>query len=138
MSDVVASTAEGGAADVAVPAYQLIKPSTPSEAALVRLIGALPALKLVEAYGGFSMDVPRSLDRKRKLLEIVGPQAARVIVEHYGGGRMNVPLARAWRACVYRTRDGATIAEIARRLSATTFTVIRWLKEGGVGGLSAP
>lgn len=130
MERVEPSTIGGYAA---APAPQpLPKPSNPVDAALVRMIGALPALKLLEAYGGLTLDVPRAVDRGTKLPEIVGLEAAKILVEQYGGGRMQVPLARAWRACVYRQRDGLSISEIARRLSATDRTVKRWLGEGGM------
>lgn len=115
------------------PAAPLPPPATPAEAALVRLIGAEAALRLVEQYGGLTLDVPRSVNQGSALPRKIGLGAARILVEKYSGGRMQVPLARAWRARIYRERDGLSIPDIARRLSATRWTVMRWLNDTGCG-----
>jgi hypothetical protein len=112
-------------------------PATPAEAALVRLIGAEATLKLIEAHGGRRLDVPRSVNQGSLLPRQIGLLPARILVERYAGGRLRVPLARAWRARIYRERDGLSYAEIAVRLGASDRSVWRWLSDAGCTGAEA-
>lgn len=88
--------------------------TTASTAELHRLLGEADFLRLVEAYGGTRLFLPRSA-AKESLTEAVSAKAAAALAERYAGSYIRVPLARELRARHYRAA-GLSNAQIARRL----------------------
>lgn len=116
------------------PDAELPPPSTPEAASLARLIGRAATLALVEAYGGTRVYVPHTINQAAPLARAIGLDAARRLAEQYGRIELSVPQAKAWRAVIYRRRDGLTHAAIARKLGASESTVYAWLREGRPAG----
>lgn len=109
------------------------------EATLLAQIGDDAFQKLVEAFAGTRLYVPRSDTRgvkrgsnapawltnalprrvsKRQLQRIVGKDAADILARHYAGSYLRVPLAREWRARLYRSQ-GCSNAQVALKLGMT-------------------
>jgi len=67
---------------------------------LVALIGLRPALKLVDAFGGITLPIPkgdaaRGVVRRESLIEVIGVRATELLIDTYGGDRLYVPSCRA-------------------------------------------
>jgi hypothetical protein len=52
---------------------------------IVALIGLEAALKLVKAYGGVRLYVPKKIDADHPLVELIGYPAARALAAEFGG-----------------------------------------------------
>jgi hypothetical protein len=94
---------------------------------LTELLGECATIALIEAHGGTRLSVPRSADGDAALRTALGDAAFLKLVQYFGGSVLAVPLARAWRAKIYRSRDGLTYAQIARRCGVTESAVFRML-----------
>lgn len=95
---------------------------------VVDLIGVEAALRLVEAHGGVRIEVPSRATPSCALAQVVGLPATEALVREFGGTRMYVPLLKRWRGLMMR-RDGASYAEIARRLGVSEQAVWSWLNK---------
>jgi hypothetical protein len=103
----------------------------PAELAwLVDLVGARPALRLIEARGGTRVYVPRTPAEGSALVRDVGLAPAQALAAAYGGETITVPVARHWRVREYRAA-GLSYAAIARKLGCHEDTVWRLLKSAG-------
>lgn len=106
-------------------------PPPPAELAhLSDVIGADATLRLIEAYGGTRLYIPKEPAEDTLLAQVVGLRAAWAMARPFGGDYLRVPLARAWRVMVYRGR-GDSYAAIARRLGMTESTVGKILQAAG-------
>lgn len=90
------------------------------------LIGLAATLKLVEAYGGVRLYVPKRFDPDHPLVKLIGHANAAKLVECYGGDEhFDIPRAaaatRAARNALIREERlrGATRREIALRYGLT-------------------
>ncbi|SDA39340.1 hypothetical protein [Mesorhizobium qingshengii] len=86
-------------------------------AELLGLLGADDFLRLVEAFGGTRLYVPRSGDTT-EIAKHLGTAVATKLGNRYSGTYLRVPLAREQRARHYRG-IGHSNADIARRLGMT-------------------
>ena len=89
---------------------------------LVEPLGLDDALRLIEAYGGSRLYVPKMFDPDCKLAQEFGDQMARSMVARWGGDMLKVPSVRWWRILLYR-REGMSYAQIARKLGCSETTV---------------
>ena len=94
---------------------------------IVSAIGAEATLALIEAHGGVRIKVPVIAAEGRALAEVIGVEALRGLCGAFGGNHLKVPLAKGWRVLILRTRDGLSVAEIARRLQMAENAVYRHL-----------
>ncbi len=86
-------------------------------AELLDLLGPDDFLRLVEAYGGTRLYVPRT-EAGSALPDEIGLDAVRKLQGPRAGEWIRVPLAREWRARHYRA-NGLSNAKIAVRLGLT-------------------
>lgn len=91
------------------------------------LIGPEATLRLIEAFGGTRLYVPKAPNQGSRLAHAIGLDAARALATAWGRDTMLVPIARAWRVRVYRAR-GDTYAAIARRLGIREDSVWKILR----------
>jgi hypothetical protein len=96
---------------------------------LIELLGVEPTLKLIEAYGGTRVDVPKHMRKKHPLRTVLGDSGFALLFQYFGGARIIVPIARAWRINIY-IGLGLTNAEIARRAGCTENTVYAYRRAG--------
>jgi hypothetical protein len=100
---------------------------------LSELIGLANAMKLVEAYGGVMLYVPRTVAEGHKLSALIGLEAAQKLAQAYPGEKITIPLSvtgdHAKQAAVRRARirelkeGGLSHTQIARELRTTDRTV---------------
>lgn len=89
------------------------------------------ALKLVDAFGGTSLYVPKEINHDHRLALIVGSEAATVLAEYYGGDRLEVPglaSARHRKSLIVETEGSAR--EVARQLGVTE-RYVRMVRNAG-------
>ena len=99
---------------------------------LVEVLGLDDTLRLIEAYGGTALWVPKGVGNssaalRDKLEQQFGKPTARELIRGFGGGVIKVPLCPAWRTALYQHR-GLSQAEIALKLGCHADTVSRRLK----------
>jgi hypothetical protein len=98
-------------------------PPPPAEIAeITDVIGAEAALRLVRAYGGTRLHVPRLVNQGHDLALTIGLDAARRLADAWGGLRPRIPLARWWQARCLEA-EGRTHREIARELRVAETSV---------------
>ena len=101
----------------------------PSLSLYVEALGVEDTLRLVEAYGGLTIWIPKgvgnsSAARRAALEQEFGAKVTKELIALFGGGPIEVPLAKPWRADVYRAQ-GLTMAEIAKKLQCSYRTIKR-------------
>ena len=116
----------------ALPPVDALTQPVPAELAwIAEHLGAIGALKLIEAFGGVRIYVPRKPPARSPLAHALGLADARRLAAAYGGDTIKVPLARAWRLRLYRD-VGMSYAEIARKLGMTQEGVQMQLQRAGM------
>lgn len=101
---------------------------------LVRLLGLAAATKLVQAFGGVTITVPKGdgrlgVIRREHLIEVVGVHATDVLLAHYGGDKLWIPSCRqalieARNLAIVRAYErGASVQELALQHQLTD----RWI-----------
>jgi hypothetical protein len=100
---------------------------------LIGMIGQDATLKIVEAFGGRRLSIPRYPDGEpgRRLTEIIGLDGVKAIIERFGGDYLLIPHAKPWRAQLPR-EAGWRYGEIAHALGTSETFVWLWLKERGM------
>jgi DNA-binding NarL/FixJ family response regulator len=74
--------------------------------------------RLVQAFGGQRLYLPRGINQAHGLARTLGLDAARRLAEGIGAGQISIPLARHWQILVLRSR-GLTHRAIAAELRIT-------------------
>jgi Mor family transcriptional regulator len=88
-------------------------------------IGMDKAVKLVEAFGGLTLDIPKGKAnagqiRREALIEVIGVRATEVLIETYGGDKLYIPSCKDAlitlrnRSIVTAYEQGTGVAELAR------------------------
>jgi len=90
-------------------------------------------LKLIEAYGGQRVPIPRSSSEATKIAQEFGPAVAKGLAAWRGGEDIKVPLAKVWRIKVYRDA-GFSYSKIAATLGIGESCVHRHLQLAGMTG----
>lgn len=106
---------------------------------LSELIGLPATLKLVDAYGGIELYVPKTVDASHKLAWLIGLESAQKLVQEYPGATITIALsaagdhARQGAIRRHKIRElrklGKTHSQIARELHTTDRTVRKVLGE---------
>lgn len=107
-------------------------PPPPNLSLFVDVLGLDDTLRLIEAYGGTSLWVPKGVDNssaklRTRLEEQFDKKMVRELIAGFGGDEVSVPLCGEWRTRLYRER-GMTITQIALKLGCHDSTVSRRLK----------
>ena len=111
-------------------------PPAPAELErFVERLGAEDTLRLLEAYGGNQIYLPKCLSESSRLAVDLGLDVARKMIawresgDWLGGERMKIPACKSWRVLVYQGR-GMSYREIARKLQIDEATVARHIAAG--------
>lgn len=86
---------------------------------IAEVIGDGAALKLIDAFGGVRLTIPKRLpaDRPHRIEAAIGRTAAQLLVERFGGDRIDLPTLRALRSVK---------AAIAASTAGTVETALRF------------
>ena len=109
-------------------------PQTAAE--ISEIVGIDAALRLVEAWGGVRLYVPREMPDDHLLVSTLGREEAELFAEHYGGEAIQVPrcltaLRSVRNARIRKDREsGASIALLALRHRLTERQVYSILAMG--------
>lgn len=95
--------------------------------ALLELLGEDSTLKLVQAYGGTRLSVPKTMPQTHALRDLLGDDGFALLFQYFGGSEIPVPIARRWRFDIYKKR-GITRREIARHLGCSEKTVYAYFR----------
>jgi hypothetical protein len=98
---------------------------------LIDLIGKDATFKLVEAFGGRRLYVPKTPRENQIAWNVVGEKCAKIMSSKFGGDALAIPIARRWRIMVYRER-GMTHQCIARLVGCHEGNVWKVLREMGL------
>lgn len=91
---------------------------------LIELLGEEATLKIVEAYGGTRLSVPKVMPKEHRLRELLGDGSFALLYQYFGGSTIMIPIAREWRIDLYlKQKPRLTRAEIARRAGCSENTV---------------
>lgn len=100
---------------------------------LSELIGLPNTMKLVEAYGGIGLYVPKTVDAEHKLARLIGLEVAQKLVQAYPGATLAIALSatgdHAKQGAIRRhkirelRKQGKSHSQIARELRTTDRTV---------------
>ena len=93
----------------------------------VRVLGTPAAIDFLLTFGGGEMYFTHNPQGRSRLEEVVGSQKAVALAAAIPQLKARVPTAKPWIAQCLRT-EGASVAEIARRLHSTDVSVRRWLQ----------
>ena len=85
---------------------------------LVELLGVEPTLKLIEAYGGTRVGVPKAMPKEHRLRDLLGDSGFALLFQYFGGDEIVVPMARSWRFDIY-AEQGLKPREIALKCGCT-------------------
>jgi hypothetical protein len=96
--------------------------------ALLELLGEDLTLKLMEAYGGRRVGVPKEMPEQHELRELLGDSGFALIFQYFGGSEIAVPMARRWRFEVYERR-GLRPVQIAKLASCTEAAYYKYRSE---------
>jgi hypothetical protein len=97
---------------------------------IASLIGLDHAARLISAFGGMRLYVPRSPEPDDTLSELIGSAAACALARIYGGDRIDVPNPTPRRIQIIELRaSGVSIDVIARSLHCTRRRVFQVLAE---------
>ena len=104
----------------------------PSLSLFVEVLGLDDTLRLIEAYGGTKLWVPKGIGNssnalRDRLEQQFGKAMVKELIAGFGGDAIRVPLCQEWRTEIYAA-NGMTQAEIARKLGCAYETVSRRLK----------
>lgn len=111
---------------------------TPGLEEVVRIIGMDAALKLVEAFGGTSPRVPKSMYADHPIAAAIGIEPAIKLAQHYAGSDLYVPRCAAHlRALrdreIVRLSDTISVDELARRYRLSDRSIWGILKRTDMG-----
>jgi hypothetical protein len=98
--------------------------------ALLELLGEDATLKLVEAYGGRRVDVPKEFPEKHILRDLLGDSGFALLFQYFGGSFIAVPMARRQRFEIYERR-GLRPVEIAKLAACTEAAYYKYRGEKG-------
>ena len=104
---------------------------------LISKLGKEEAFKIVETYGGTRVYVPNEFKSTSAIAKEIGAERATMLIPLFGGNVITVPIARAWKVIVYRER-GMSMKKIALKLGCCEDTIVRILKDTGLGGSIVP
>lgn len=92
-----------------------------SLAELVDIIGLPAVLKLMKAFGGTDIWIPKRLSHNHELVNAIGPEAAQTLCEYMAGERFKVARGKAIeievrnRAIRRERQEGAKLSDLALR-----------------------
>lgn len=98
----------------------------------VDVLGEIGAAQLFLKLGGSRINLPMAYTQAESLLvNIVGSEKALALGKRIGWGYIKVPIASRWIAEILY-RNGASVADIARKVRCDESTVHRWLNQKGI------
>jgi len=113
------------------------------EAALIALIGDEATGRLIEAWRGEKLYIPRHVSRRHPMAQEIGLDAARLLCAVYGGRSILLPtgyrrrLDKRNRAIVEARRAGATVENL-RRAHGLSRRTIFYILAADQGECSSP
>ena len=93
----------------------------------VDALGEADAIRFLLAFGGAELYVPRDPKGQSRVARELGLDVARKLSEAQDRLPRRVPTAKPWIARFLRSREGLSVAEIARRLHTSDVTVRKYL-----------
>jgi hypothetical protein len=116
---------------VPVPQKPYPLPRTPADLEpIVEALGQEVAVRFLMRFGGAELRLPDRPRGKSQVEAEIGFDAYLRLCEQRDRIQKRIPLGRRWIAKIMRS-EGASVAEIARRIGTTDVTVRKWLKPQG-------